>query len=164
MNVSDLNAQVREADQNVTKWTNVKRLALEMIATLGGAVPVSTGGKRRGRPKGSGRKSVAVADGSVAAVTEPSDGKRSAGRPLSEGSLRASIVKVLEGKPDGMGIRQIAEAVKATGYKSNSQSFDKQVATALIKGEFERVSHGTYKLKGNNELPKSEPADAAAEA
>lgn len=163
MNVSDLNAQLRQAQSEQTRWSNVVAALVAAISALTGGTAVATGGKRRGRPKGSGRKTV-VADGSVAAVASPSDGKRSAGRPLSEGSLRASIVKVLEGKPEGMGIRQIAEAVKASGYKSNSQSFDKQVATALIKGEFERVSHGTYKLKGNNELPKSEPADAAAEA
>jgi hypothetical protein len=94
----------------------------EQISVLGGAVgssrPAKVGGKRRGRPPGSGGRK-------------------------NDGSLVAALHKLLEGKT--MSVTDAGNAVKEAGYKSDSPNFRTMVNAALLKKQFfKRVSRGQY--------------------
>jgi hypothetical protein len=156
MNVSEINASLKSARAEQTKWTNVVNGLLAVLTAMGANAPAAPSeGKRRGRPKGSaGKKAKATVAATVAdvAVTAPADapvtdGEKRVGRPLEPNSLRGTIMKVLEGHSEGLGVKAIAEAVKASGYTSKSKDFESLIATTLAKPDFKRVAHGTYALQ-----------------
>lgn len=63
-------------------------------------------------------------------------------------SLSSKIIAVLQGKTDGLKVTEIAAAVLAAGYQTNSQNF--RVIVGITAGkmpEVERIAHGVYRLK-----------------
>jgi hypothetical protein len=98
------------------------------IASMGGPVDSSSGAvvkRGPGRPVGStGRK-----------------------RPKNETTLVDALAKVLKGKT--MGVSEVAEAVQASGYKTNAENFRTIVNQTLIKNGkvFKKVERGQYTAK-----------------
>ena len=69
-------------------------------------------------------------------------GRRSGRKPLAE-----YVQEVLAKQKDGLGIKQIAEAVQAAGYQTMSKNFNAVVTLLLGKDKrFGKVSRGVYKL------------------
>jgi len=104
-----------------------QRSTLEsQISSIEGALNTmgaSTGGGmsgRRGRP--AGRR------GGARKRRGPG---RPAGRGMREGSLKDSILKVLRQRSRPMTPREIATAVKSSGYKTKSADLTKAVSNAL---------------------------------
>ena len=65
--------------------------------------------------------------------------------PMSLVSTLAEVIKVKE----SMSIREAAEAVLASGYKSKSKDFPNLVSMTLASDKrFERVARGMYRVKG----------------
>lgn len=79
-------------------------------------------------------------DGSAAPVSRS--------RPRNEMTLPDAMAAVMK-KGKAMGVADIAEAVQANGYQSNSANFRGIVNQTLIKEkQFVAESRGMYKLKG----------------
>jgi len=75
-------------------------------------------------------------------------GRRSGTRARNEVSLSAAIEQVLKAAGEPMKVGPIADAVQASGYKSNSANFRGIVNQTLIKDKrFGSASRGTYQLK-----------------
>ncbi|MBS3733401.1 MAG: hypothetical protein KGY99_00545 [Phycisphaerae bacterium] len=68
-------------------------------------------------------------------------------RPKNTKPLQDYIEDVLAKTPKGMRVRDIMEAVKKAGYKTNSKNFYNLVAGALNDKRFRKVSRGVYALK-----------------
>jgi hypothetical protein len=70
------------------------------------------------------------------------------GRVKSAKSLVQTMVDVLSSKGGPMKVADITDAVKATGYKTNSDNFRGIVNQTLIKEkQFVSPARGTYQLK-----------------
>lgn len=68
-------------------------------------------------------------------------------RPKNSMSLREAIAKAIRSSKKGLTKDEIAEAVKADGYKSNSDNFGTIVYQTLYKHEeFVRNGNGKYSL------------------
>jgi len=107
------------------------------VATLG------AGGKRRGRPPGSGRKAKAAAKPARARRGRPTG----AGRRAKGEDLNTFLAKVLSGSSKPMGIADIASGAKKLGYKSSSPSFAKIVGMRLGGSkQFKRAGRGLYAI------------------
>jgi hypothetical protein len=74
---------------------------------------------------------------------------RRRGRPLKEDSLKNYIKRVLQNEPQGMRVKEIAQAVKRAGYQSASRSFGNQVSAALasMPSDLHKLGRGTFKLR-----------------
>lgn len=99
----------------------------------------ATSGARRGRPPGSGKRG-----------PKPTAARRGPGRPPGSGtragSLKDFIVKVLRQRSGPMSPREIATAVKSSGYKSKAADLTKAVSNALPKlKSVSKAGHGLYK-------------------
>ncbi len=96
--------------------------ALMSMGAIGAGAP---SGARRGRPPG---KRKAGRKGGVAG--------RKPGRPVArasrDGSLKDTIVKVLKQRKRAMAPREIAAAVRSTGYTSKAKDLTKAVSNALL--------------------------------
>ena len=68
-----------------------------------------------GRPKGS--------KNAAGTPKKRGGGGRRGPRAKNDMSMKEAIAKALEGKKDGLTLDEVAEAVKAIGYKSNSANF-----------------------------------------
>jgi hypothetical protein len=69
-------------------------------------------------------------------------------RATSPMSLVSTLAEVIKTK-DSMPIREAAEAVLASGYKSKSKDFPNLVSMTLASDKrFERVARGVYRVKG----------------
>jgi len=69
-------------------------------------------------------------------------------RRKSGQSLPSKIVEVLQGKPDGLSVTEIAQAVLATGHETTAKNFRVLVGINVGKmPELERIGHGIYRLK-----------------
>jgi hypothetical protein len=68
-------------------------------------------------------------------------------RPKNETTLVEALAKVLKGKT--MGVSEVAEAVQASGYKTNAENFRTIVNQTLIKNGkvFKKVERGQYTAK-----------------
>ena len=84
------------------------------------------------------RKIESISGFRVAPASKP---KRRRGKPLAD-----YIVKVLARARKPMRTKDIAAAVKKSGYKSNSKDFYNIVATTLRDERFKRVERGQYTL------------------
>lgn len=72
--------------------------------------------KKAGRPKGTGKTSV---DADSTVVSEKKTRKSRDGQP----SLKSVIVDILDGKEDGLSLKEIVAEVLNKGYKSNAKDF-----------------------------------------
>jgi len=82
---------------------------------------------------------------------ESGAGREQPKRKARAGSLASKIVEVLEAK-DGrpMSVQEIAEAVRAAGYQSESRNFVRMVNIVLYQmDETESAGRGLYRLKPN---------------
>lgn len=102
----------------------------------GGSAPAKRG---PGRPKGSKNAGVAKKGGK---------GGRRGPRPKNDMSMKEAITKALEGKKGGLTLDEVAEGVKAIGYKSNSANFKNVVYQNLYgnKEMFPKNDDGKYTL------------------
>jgi uncharacterized coiled-coil protein SlyX len=75
-------------------------------------------------------------------------------RMKNKQSLADTLIKVLKGK-GGLTVREAAEAVLASGYKSASKTFNLIVNQMLNKNpKFQKVARGIYALKGKQTTAK----------
>lgn len=100
---------------------------------------------------------------------------RRPGRPRGRSSGKALvdyIKDVLADVPEGMRIKDVAEAVKKAGYRSASKDFYSIVATALRESDaIQKIGRGVYKLKGGRPRPaptagpgKTTPGDVSKQS
>ncbi len=61
-------------------------------------------------------------------------------------ALLEAIKESLASAPKGMRVVEIAQAVKAAGYKSTSKNFYNMVAATVREPDFKKVVRGVYKL------------------
>jgi len=111
----------------------------EALRTMG-AGGVAPAGARRGRPPGSGKKR----------GPKPKAARRGPGRPpgsgMRAGSLKEFIVNVLRQGSGPMTPREIAKAVKSSGYKTKAADLTKAVSNALPGMKMiSKAGRGLYK-------------------
>jgi hypothetical protein len=76
------------------------------------------------------------------------DGRGGNGRVRNSKSLNDTLEEVLRGGGKAMKVGDIVDAVKATGYRSNSANFRGIVNQTLIKDKrFVAPERGTYQIK-----------------
>ena len=108
-----------------------------VLDTMGGTTGASSvaapAKKRPGRPKGS------------VSSAKKTTGRRGP-RAKNAMSMKDAISKALEGKKNGLTLDEIADAVKALGYKSNSGNFKNVVYQSLYgnKEQFPKNDAGKY--------------------
>jgi len=81
-------------------------------------------------------------------------------RRTREGSLSTKILEILTAKGGGpMSVKDISAAVLATGYETESQTFERTVNAALHQMEqTENVGRGLYRLKTASPTPPAAPS------
>ena len=106
-----------------------------MGGAAGGGTPAAPA-KRRGRPPGSKN------------TTKASKKGKSGPRPKNKLKMKDAITKALEGKKDGLTLQEVADAVAALGYKSNSDNFKNVVYQALYnnKDQFPRGEDSKFRI------------------
>ncbi len=73
---------------------------------------------------------------------KPAGGKRGP-RPKNKTTLEGAMVSVIKNKT--MGVSEIADAVKKSGYKTNAANFRTMVNQTLIKSKsFKKIERGLY--------------------
>lgn len=125
LSISDLERMLNERRSMLDTLMKQRNEIDREIQRLGG-----NGARRRGRPPGSG------------------GGGGGGKRVHNELSLAAAIESVLK-KGETMGVGEIVDAVKASGYRSSSANFRGIVNQTLIKERkrFASPSRGMYQLK-----------------
>lgn len=111
----------------------------EALSAMGAGSASRPTGARRGRPPG---RTSSARKGKV--------GRRGPGRPpgsgMRAGSLKDSIVKVLRGTTRALTPREIASAVKSSGYKTKAKDLTKAVSNALPTMKMiSKAGRGLYK-------------------
>lgn len=125
------NSLVSQRDSLDAKISSIDNALLEMGAPSGG------GRRPAGRGPGRPRKSGAGRPG------------RPRGAGFRAGSLKESVVKVLRQSARAMSPREIASAVKASGYKTKASDLTKAVSNALPNLKMvKRARRGFYKISG----------------
>lgn len=82
---------------------------------------------------------------------------RKAKRVKNATNLPDALVAAFAGKSQ-MGVAEAADAVLASGYKSNSKIFRTIVNQSLLKDKrFKKAGRGVYVLKGADKLAPAEP-------
>ena len=72
--------------------------------------------------------------------------KRAGRRAVRKGSLKSYVLRVLKSRGE-MAVKDIAKAVKRSGYKTGSKNFPNQVSNALAQmDELTKTGRGRYKL------------------
>jgi hypothetical protein len=113
-----------------------------------------------GRPAPARRKSKKKAGRKAGKKARSAGGRR--GRGKGGKPLLDYIKEVLAGKPEGMRVKEIEEAVTQAGYRSKSKDFYGIIATTVRDPKhFERLDRGVYRLKGEGGK-KSEAGKKAA--
>ena len=83
-----------------------------------------------------------------APATAPTKPKKRGKLPKNTMSLSDAIVKALSESKEPMRAGEIAQAVKAAGYKSKSKTFTKQVSGAAAEDKrVEKAARGLFALK-----------------
>lgn len=113
------------------------------IGAMGGSASRMTGVRRRRKATGAKRKRAGAGRRG-----RPPAAK--AGRPASRGArpgpLRERIVRVLRQRSNPMSPREIASAVRASGYKSKAKNLTKAVSNTLPKiTAVKKVGRGMYR-------------------
>lgn len=130
LSISEIQAELRRRQRALPALNRKRQKLLAKVATIDAKI--------------------AELGGSVAAVSagKVSTGRRGGGRRPAEDSLVTYLQKALSGKT--MGVAEVADTVKASGYQTDSPNFRTIVNAALInkKHGFKRVSRGQYTFNG----------------
>ena len=132
----ELERRESQVDALLAERAEFQAMVDEIDAELRGLNVAAPGKKKRGRPRGSGKKSKKK-------TARKGGGKR----PRNEMSLVEALQTVLRGKE--LPLAEIIDAVHKAGYKSSSPNFKTIVNQALgtNKKAFKRVSRGVYTAK-----------------
>jgi hypothetical protein len=130
LSISEIQAELRRRQRALPALNRKRSKLLAKIATIDAKI-AELGGSVGASPS----------------MKSPS-GRRGGGRRPAEDSLVTYLQKALSGKT--MGVAEVADAVKAAGYQTNSPNFRTIVNAALInkKHGFKRASRGQYTFNG----------------